>query len=99
MKSQSRRVLLWFSFILLILSGVILSPLASLVLAALALLCVLPTILFGSGFQRWIALCLLMGAVGVSVMYFGKGSGELQQYQQRVKSDKTSVSLPDNNKP
>ncbi|RJX30655.1 MAG: hypothetical protein C4516_07740 [Oxalobacter sp.] len=94
MKPQSQRTLLWLGLILLIVGGVILSPLASLLLAAIAALCALPTLFFGSGFQRLFALILLMSAIGLGVMHFGKGSGELQQYQRRAKVDKTSASPP-----
>jgi hypothetical protein len=94
MKPQSVRALIWLSIILLVLGGMVMSPLASLLLAALVFLCALPVIFFGSLLPRLVGAALLLGSIGLAGMHYTDASLQMKEYKQQAKQPASSSGTP-----
>jgi len=94
MKPKSIRTLTCMSIMLLVLGGLVMSPAAALLLAAIVLLCSLPVIFFGSLVYRLIGIALLASATGLAAMHFTVASTQMKHYQQRGKTPHPTAASP-----
>ena len=88
MKPQSIRALIWFSIILLATGWFVMSPLASLLLAVIVILCGLPVVIFGSLVNCLIGAALLAAALGLVTIQYPQASLQFKAYKQRTTQPK-----------
>lgn len=88
MKSQSIRALIWFSIIVLATGWFVMSPLASLLLAVIVILCSLPVVIFGSLANCLIGAALLAAALGLVTIHYPQACLQFKAYKQRTTQPK-----------
>ena len=96
MKPQSIHALIWFSIILMVAGWLVMSPLASLLIVAIVLLCSLPILFFGVSVQRFIGVLLLAAALGKAAIHYPKAREQMNEYRHRMTT--APISAPTNPK-
>lgn len=85
---------MWFSIILLGAGWLVMSPAASLLMAVIVVLSVLPVVFFGKFITCLIGAAVLAGAIGLAATHYTEAKDQLSTYRNHARKTRATAPAP-----